>query len=564
MKLNPIACAVLGALLLGGCAHEEAKKRTDDLYAQYDQTISKKTAELHPEKAEPRATLTRAKGAWLGSKAVPLAQEAQLPPAFSKDVVFVFPGRVNLRTIAERITKVTGIPVRLKPDVFMPTSMFVGGTTGIPGMAVAGQPMVPAPQPGYAGLPPIPGMGLLGATAYQQIQNTSDEMELNYTGTLTGLLNMIGSRFGINWDYSNVDGILYSRMVTRTFVVKANPGDSSFTASLGKGSGSATGSFSSDGQVKMNSTFSVWDGIQKAMESIKTQAGKVTVSQATGSVTITDTKEVVDQAEKIIRAENAMLTKQVAVTMEIFSVTNNEDVQAGVDWNLVFTKFSQLAPQFSLKLVSPTTLATSAAGTMGMSILAAANSDSSVMQRLNGSEAFFRALQGEGKVARLQSVSAMTLNRQPVPIGVTNQQTYLARTTPTSGGVSGVALPGLEPGQVTTGFLANLLPTVLDNNSVLLQFSIDMSELESMGTVSSGSGATVQMINTPNVNGVQFVQRVALQPGNTLVLTGYERIRDSYDKNGLTKSIGLGGSLVGKKTREAIVILLTPTIVDGA
>ena len=554
MKATTLSIFASTAVLMAGCAYEPLKKSVDEIHADTEALIRTKNQELVPDRVAPRPVFKRVSGSWLGSKAVPIAQEAKLPPAFTKDVTFIFPGRVGIRTVAERITKVTGIPVALKPDVF--TS--AGGGSPMPAMPIA------APGGSNMGLPPLPGMGMLGAGAYQTLGG-ADEIELNYTGPLIDLLNLVASRFGINWEYSEVNGIMYSRMVTRNFQIKANPGDASFTASLGKGgsSGSGTNSgFSADGQVKMNSAFSVWDGIQKALESIKSPAGKFHISQSTGAVTMTDTKDVVDMAEKIINMENAMLTKQVAIKLEMYSVTSQQNVEAGVDWNLIYTTFSNLVPQMTLSLLSPATLTTAAAGSLGMSVIAP--SGDSGWGKWNGSEAFIRALQGTGKVARLQTVSAMTLNRQPVPIGVTNQQSYLARTTAGTGGTGGVSLSGLEPGQVTTGFLANFLPTVLDNNNVLLQFSIDLSELQKIGSVSTGSGATQQMIQTPDVNGVQFVQRVALRAGSTLVLTGYERDRYDYDQNGLTSTVGLGGSIVGNKKKESIVIMITPVIVDGA
>ncbi len=544
--------AMIMAVAVSGCAFEKMKNDVDQMHSDTATLIRVKNQELVPDKVPPRPVFKKVSGSWLGNKAVPLAQEAKLPPAFSKDVTFIFPGRVGMRTVAERITKVTGIPVALKPDVF-------SGAAAMPMMAPASNlPAVPT-----TGLPPLPGMGMLGAGAYQSLSG-ADEIELNYTGPLIDLLNLVASRFGINWEYSEVNGIMYSRLVTKSFHIKATPGDTTVTASLGKGGSSGTTSgFSADGQVKMNSAFSVWDGIQKALESIKSPNGKFHISQSTGAVTITDTKDVVDMAEKIITMENAMLTKQIAIKLEMYSVTSLENVEAGVDWNVIYTKFSQLIPQFTLSLISPSTLTTAAAGSLGMSVLAPATSNTG-WSNYNGSEAFVRALEGSGKVARLQTVSAMTLNRQPVPIGVTNQQSYLARTTAGTGGTGGVSLPGLEPGQVSTGFLANFLPTILDNNNVLLQFSIDMSELQRIGSVSTGSGSTQQMIQTPDVNGVQFVQRVALRAGNTLVLTGYERDRYDYDQSGIAGSVGLGGSIVGKKKKESIVIMITPVIVDGA
>lgn len=566
------ALALVAASLLAGCAaQKDMMKSVDDDFKARGDVTTQKRAEITQEQVRP--LVTRSAVAWVGGKNVELSRDAALPPAFSKEVTMIFPGRVNLRTAAERLNKVTGIPVRLKPDVFMPTSMFIGGAMlgGIPGQMpgqLAGQVPVPAAVPPGVpgtpgGLPPLPSP--LANSMYAQVQNTADEIEINYTGQLSGFLNQMCSRFGINWEYSPENGIVFSRMVTKVMVLKANPGDSTFTASLGKG-GSASasgGSFSSDGQIKMNSTFSVWEGLQKSLESIKSAAGKYNVNQGTGTVTITDTREVVDLAKKIIDTENAMLTKQVAIRLDMYSITSSDDVQSGVDWNLVYQKFTQGVTDWSLNLVSPSTVTTSLAGSLGLSIVAPATSSSAV-KNMTGSDALLHILQGMTRVSKVQSVSAMTLNRQPVPIGVTNQLSYLAKTTPGTTGTGTTTLPGLEPGMVTTGFLTNLLPTVLDNNSILLQFSIDLSEMAKMGIISTGSGATLQSIQTPEVNAVQFVQRVALRPGSTLVLTGFERNKNGYDQRGLTKDVGLGGTVAGSKTRDAMVIMITPTLVDGA
>lgn len=541
------ALFVLG---LSGCAYENFKSFVDDSHSGTQNVIEARNKEIAPLK--PRTALTQSRGKWIGSRSVPLSKDSALPPVFSQNVTLIFPGRLSLRTVAERITKVTSIPVRLKPDVFMPTSMFIGASSG-----AAAAPTVTAPS---SQNPVIP--FALGAAATYRPPNNTDEFELNYTGSLTGLLDQIGARFGINWEYKESTGIEYSRLVTRSFVIKANAGDTTFTSSLGKG-GSSGGSFSSDAQVKMNSTFSVWEGIQRSLDTIKSPVGKFTVSQATGSVTITDTKDVIDLAEQIISIENEMLTKQVAIRLEMYSVTSTDDREVGVDWTAVYSVFSGLAPQFSLNAVAPASLTSALTGSFGLSILAPVSGENG-LSSFNGSQALIKALEGQGKVARMQSVSAMTLNRQPVPIGVTDQVAYLARTTPTAGGIGGASSPGLEPGQITTGFLVNLLPTVLDSNSVLLQFSIDLTELKRIGIISTGFGTTLQSIQTPEVSGTQFVQRVALKAGTTLVLSGFERTRDEYTQRGVTENPALGGSFVGKKTRESIVIMLTPVLVDGA
>jgi type IVB pilus formation R64 PilN family outer membrane protein len=196
--------------------------------------------------------------------------------------------------------------------------------------------------------------------------------------------------------------------------------------------------------------------------------------------------------------------------------------------------------------------------------LAPVSSSNSALASLSGSQAMISALKGYAKITNRQTFSAITLNRQPAPLAKTSQLSYLARTTPGTSGTGGSALPGLEPGLLTTGFLSNIVPTVLDNQSVLLQFSIDSSELKSLGVISTGQGATLQSIQTPQVDAVQTVQRVALKSGATLVLTGFEREVLRYDQRGLTEKIGLGGSYSGQSNKESVVIILTPVIVDGA
>lgn len=554
MNLKPFFCA-FSVVALAGCAYQSSKQKTDDAHRELAEVVAKKNTSIVPTDSDHKL-VSHVAGNWLGVKVKPLAQEATLPPIFKTTVTLVFPGRVNLRTIAERITKVTGIAVALKPDVFMPLSSFVGGASS----------SASAPLPG---VPNIMNAGGLAPSAVAPM-NTSDDMELNFSEVPLGnVFNQIGARFGINWTYSENDGVVLSRLTTKTLRIKANPGDTSLTASLGKGgSSSSTGSgvsFSSNGQVSMNSTFSMWTGIEKVLDTIKSPIGKFYVNQASGTVTITDTKEVVDIAQKYIESENAVMTQQVAIRVELLSVSATNNKEFGVNWNAVFTRLNNFVPQWSASIIAPSSLTSPMSGALAMSIVAPRDASNATLASLSGSEAMINALQGYGKVTDRQSFSAMTLNRQPVPLAVTKQLSYLARTTPgANGGLGGSTLPGLEPGLLTTGFLSNFLPTILDNNKVLLQFSLDSSELKSLGVISTGQGITLQSIQTPQVDAVQTVQRVALKSGSSLVLTGFERDSKKYDQRGLTDNIGLGGSYNGQSSKESIVIIITPVIIDGA
>ena len=551
MNMHRLISLCSAIVLLAGCAYQPSKEAVDKTYQEAAKEATQQQANIAAINRNHKL-IKHVPGNWLGIKVKALAQEATLPPIFKERVTLSFPGRVNLRTIAERLTKVTGLVVTLKPDVFMPLSTFVGGTAS----ASPAQPSTP-PQSGFA------------ASAIAS-SNVSDDMELNFVQVpLRDILNQIGSRFGINWTYQENDGIVFSRLTTRTLRVKANPGDTSLTASLGKGgSAASTGtgvSFTSNGQVTMNSNFSIWTGIQGVLDTIKSPAGKYSINQATGQITITDTKEVVDVAANYIEAENSVMTQQVAIRVEVLSVSAADNNELGVNWTGVFSKLTGASPDWVASLAAPSTLTSAQAGSLGLQILTPRDSANGTLGKLSGSQAVINALQGYARITNRQTFAAVTLNRQPAPLAKTSQLNYLQRTTPGgSAGVGGSTLPGLEPGLLTTGFLSSIVPTVLDNANVLLQFSIDSSELKSLGTVSTGQGPTLQTIQTPQVDAVQTVQRVALKSGATLVLTGFEREVMRYDQRGLTQHIGLGGSYSGQSVKESVVIILTPVIIDGA
>jgi len=159
----------------------------------------------------------------------------------------------------------------------------------------------------------------------------------------------------------------------------------------------------------------------------------------------------------------------------------------------------------------------------------------------------------------------MTLNRKEAPLSKKTDLNYLARTVPGGNAGSGSStLPGLEPGVVSTGFMSNIVPTILPDNSILLQFSIDSSQLRSLKTISTGSGATLQSIQTPEVDAVKTDQSVKLRSGGTLVLTGFEREVMQYEQRSLGEHIATGGSYTGRKAKETYIIMITPVIVDGA
>ncbi|MGY8527627.1 secretin N-terminal domain-containing protein [Paracidovorax citrulli] len=566
---NAVSTVALAALL-GGCSLAQ-KQEIDARGATLDEANAARMNSVSPE---PRPVMERVRGAWLAPRAVSLGEDAALPAEFSNERQWPFGAawtspRADLRTIAERISKITGLPVRMNPDVYE-TGM--GGARAPSGIAAQAET---APAPTSGGFPPAPPRPGLSVSP-SLVKASSTTMEMNFTGTLAEFLNRTAMHFGINWEYKG-GAIHFYRYVTKLFRVNANPGDTQFTSSLGKSSsgtgqgntgstGSAAtisgnaGSFASTGQTAMTAKFDVWDSLSKQLDSVRTPSGKVTISQATGTVLMVDTRDAVESAERIIKHENRMLTQQVAVRVDIFSVTSSDNRELGVDWNVVFQKLSN----YSLSLSTPTSLVSAEAGSLGAAILSPGNGGTT--SKFSGSEALLRALQGVGRVTAVNTASTVTLNRNLGTLASTDQVTYLATTTPGYGAVpgGGSGLPGLTPGTVTTGIIANALPTVLEDGSVMLTLSLNNSLLKDIGVISVGSGATLQQIQTPEVNDFSTIPRVLLKPGATLVMSGLSRDSQQYTERTLAGKIGLGGSYNGRREKVTIVIMVSAQLLSGA
>lgn len=517
----------------------------------------------------PKPFAERMTGSYLGSASIPLQYSASLPSIFrDKQVTLNFParsivnGNVNLSTVATRITDVTKIPVRIQPDVFLTAKALLK----VKEESSASSPM-PMPMAGALLPTPIGQSNRLGANASssQMLAEYDSNLPMEYSGTLAGFLDFITARLGINWEYRD-GGIVLFRLVTKTFVIKVSPGDLKFASSLSKGSSggasggggaaagggsaavsSGAGSFTSDTSSSVTANYSLWTSMASAIAGMKTPVGNVTIDQAAGLVTLTDTKEVIDAASSYINIVNATLTRQIDIEVRVLTVSTNDSESAGLDVNLIYSKINRATS------TAPGSLVDTTAGNIGLSVISPAS-------RWAGSSIVAQAMSEVGTVIGDSTKTATTTNRVPVPVATFTTEGYLASTSPASGSLTGsVGLPGLTPGQLTTGSFLNVLPTAFENGSVLLRLAFDDTVSNGMGVISSGNGATFQQIQTPKFTGSKSDHSVGLKDGESLVL-----LATTVDKTKSNNRTGLSGiSQIGERTRETTIIVVTPRVRAG-
>ncbi|GLU32129.1 PilN family type IVB pilus formation outer membrane protein [Trinickia caryophylli] len=552
---------VLATALLAACTglSERLSTAVDHDHAEARQTIDATAA----GDARPRAgadSVIVKNTLWLSGTTIKLDRADTLPPVFLQPATFDSDVG-SLAEFAERISRLTHIPTRVSPNATgdAQTSARGGAAAMVP---VLGS--VP-PLPTVAGLDASRGSAL-GPNA---VMGLATPTHISYRhGDLRGLLDAASARFGVSWKLAN-GAILFYFTDTRTFQVSAIPGDASVNASVmsgatsdnsaGSGGSSTSGTGTNSNQPSVsatntantvvNSQLSVFNSLSASIKAMLSHYGSVVSSPATGSITVTDTPDVLDQVGKFMEAQNRSLSKQVLINVTVLSVDLTDDDSYGINWGAVYqalgTSFS-LANTFSTTAVNP------------VSFTAQVITPNS---RASGTQAMISALSEQGKVRRKTSASITTLNDQPVPVQVATQQGYLASVSITNTANVG-SQTALTPGTVTTGFNMTLLPHVLDNGTVLLQFYTNISSLLQLQTVQSGG----QQIQTPEIDTRNFLQRVSMKSGQTLVLSGYEAVNDNLKKSGVgtPSNYALGGGYQGTRERQEIVILITPIMMNGA
>ena len=561
------AALALLALLLAGCtgllqsvsdaAHRDAEQSGKMLASAREGNIRTHTID----------DVVVDNGIWLSGRTVKLAQAAGLPPVFSQPVTFDRQV-ASLQEFSERITRLAQVPAKVSADAVVASERALSGAPA--GLGKANQTV---------NLPPLPtGRGAAVAAATANTGFMASSVRILYrSGDLKGLLDTACARFGVSWKYT--DGAIdFYFTDTRTFQVSAVPGDSSVNANVvseasntggtqssgagvagsiagggGNGSGTSNGvSSNNTSTTAVNSQLSIFGSLESAIKAMLSPYGHVVSAPATGSISVTDTPDVLDRVARFMEEQNRVMSRQILVNVTVLSVTLSADDSYGINWGAVY---QALGSRFSL--TSAFTSGLTSATTLGAQVI-------SPNSRADGTAALISALSKQGAVRRKTSASVTTLNNQPVPIQVATQQGYLASISTTNTANVG-SQTSLTPGTVTTGFNMTLLPHMLDDGTVLMQFYTNLSVLDALQTVSSG-GANPLQIQTPQIDTRNFLQRVAMKSGETLVISGYEGAADNSTQQGVGKpsNILLGGGYDARRSREVIVILITPLTVRTA
>lgn len=539
---------------LGGCALSRYENHIADNHSVIGQRTEQANAVLRNYPG-PTPSVVNSQTPRFTTHSVPLDRNEMLPNHIAS-VTLRVPGRHHIKTIAALIERATDIPVQVTADATMPVAMFVpigmGQVAEAPTATTTPNPLATA----TAFTPPT------DKSILQRIQRaggnkllndndpaTQNDIEINYTGSLAGLLNQVALRADLRWSYES-GRIKFYRVVSRTMAVKTLPGGLKLSSSLSltsTGGGTASSSTASD--------INIWTGIEKNLANMVSVSGKVVIDPNTGTVTVRDAFRNVEAIEQYMQSLNQTLMRQVAMTVEVLQVNLKNEFQSGIDWNYV----SETMRLGQLQLKGPTAVTSpETAANIGLVLKNSAG---------NTNQLLFQALEKFGRVSSSYSTVVTTVNRQPVPVGSQTTQSYLKSITPTvlstvgTTGSTTYGAPSLTPGEITTGFSLTLLPILLDSNHVLVECGLSLSSLKSLTSFNSGTGASLQTIQQPSIGNFGVLQRLVAKSNETIVLSGFDaEVLESQQVDPLVQK--LPGSRKGSKDRTTTVVLITPRLLD--
>lgn len=501
---------------------------------------SREEIEAHRDELNARAqarTFTETSAPYLQGRLVSLAHDVRDSAILQTKVTLKQKG--TLAEIAASLSRLAPVSAQVASpeDIALPASP--QASPAVPGL----EGLLPDDAASIANIANIASLAPL-PTGY---------LDISYTGSLAGLLDTIASMSGYGWDWEEKRGrITFSAMQVRTFVVEAPVGEVGWesqvsnksreqrTTNLGTGSSintTVTGGDTSTQTAQTNTTrarLDVWKDVETTVRGLLSKAGTARVNPASGTITVRDSYARLEAVRAYIDEVNERLSRQVALCVRVWALEVNDASSAGINLQALFS-----SPDVA---ISAGTAAASTSSLASVSVLKGS---------LKGSSAALEAMKEWGNATQLTSASGLVTNNQPFPVQAVRRHAYLAGMTMSTSEYSQTS--EITPGEVTTGFAMTIIPHILPDRHVLLQYNITLSSLEDMTTIERDT----ILVQLPQVSTRSFSQRTRLKSGQTLVLAGFEQ-----DTEQAAESLGL---LNAGKSNDASKTLLVVTIeLEGA
>lgn len=557
VRLRAALATLVSVALLTGCA---AYKRIDDAPHVAEEAFRIAVDQASAQR-EGRELISMIKEPWVSTRKIerPEPPAGKLPPARDCRMSFIADAPLSLADFAHIVTADCRLRVRISQDAW---AALAGGTTAAsPAASIPVAAKVPAiASPASTGLP---GNAATRNFAY----STSGEKQIQPIRWLdkpvSGLLDVVTSQLGLSWTYRS-GAVVIHYLDTRTYRIALSSEldyetNVSSGAMLSNGSsGDASSSNASTNESAQKTVLSIKSrfsaDVQKAIEAMLTPGiGQQALSPSIGTLTVTDTPDVLDRIGQYIGDINARMSRQAMLYVTVASVELTDSDSLGINWNLVWESVSGNYGVGLANAFSPLEQSAS----VGFGILDTATGRAG---QFAGTQAILSALSRQGAVSIMRQRGVTTQHLQPTPIHLTNEEQYICGRSNTATAQVGTT-EGIEMCSVVTGFAMDILPDIHGQN-LTLQFSLNMSPPAEIEQV---PGDPERPVFTASVDRQVFLQRVGMRSGQTLVISDFQEASEKSGKQGIGGTDGwvpTGGGM-RERARRVLVIIISPRIMPS-
>ena len=546
--------AFAALVMLAGCQAFNAA----EVAMQVDAAEARVTMDRFIERPGPlRApdTVQTVDGIWLGGGSVRVAKGDPLPR--STDMVTLISAEpLGIQDIATEVTTLTGIPVIIDFEAGF------GGGVALPeappfevGQATVAEQGTPSDAFATLEMPALDG----GGGGF--VSPSSDTIQLSYSGPLGGLLDLLSTRFNVSWEYRN-GSIRFFELETQVFTIHAlaNILDSTSTVGTTAEGDGETGGFtlSSGMDASQSIAIDMFNEITAQVSDLVSTNGTVSSSPSSGTISVSARPHVLAQVSAFLSEQNERLSRQISLHVQVLSVELSQTDDVNFDLQLFIENSLQISTVTPGQGLSP-----AATGAISAVVLDRPDTPDSIRDNISGTTVIANAVAQEEKTTVVTSSNLITTNGIPIPFQSVNQTRFVAEVTEESDEETGDTTLSVEVEDLITGFSIAMTPRIIADGGIMLQYSINLSELVSLVTVPLGGAQFVQI---PSVDVTSYIQQALVRSGQTLALAGFEQAtNDTLESGqGLPENIALGGTKQGSVGREVTIVLITPKIINSS
>lgn len=368
-------------------------------------------------------------------------------------------------------------------------------------------------------------------------------MAVEHEGPLSVLLDKMAARMDVAWRY---DGKVISvdRMVRRSWRVSLPLGETTFKT------GEDAESALLGPAVSRTFTLDPWKELEERLAPLAPPPGSVTVSREAGRVEVFGPPSVQRAVATVIEETMKTANARIGLEIGVFFIDTAKSDSFGVNLDMD-GHFNTVTGAIRTRLTEGANWPFRTADSQGAII----SNDGNVVS--------FEALAEDAAVVDYQLASSVVQSGTVAPLNLTERMNFIFKTsTQREEGQGDNVTTDYDVRELVTGLNVTVMPRMIENRRIHLLLIFDERRLLQLEKIVDAGAIVIQ---SPKTENRRFENQAVLRPGETLVLSGYERETGERTERGvgLLRRFGVGGENTAKASRVRMILMVRPTLIDA-